>query len=88
MVQKLLADRFGLAFHTEKRETSAYVITVGKNGPKFTKNENGGNLPGFGGRGPGSVGVRNSSMAEFAGFLQSRLLDRPVVDQTGLKRQV
>ena len=41
-------------------------------------------LPGFGGRGPGSVGVRNSTMAEFAGFLQARVLDRPVVDQTGI----
>ena len=84
MVKKLLAERFGLAFHSEKRELSAYVITVGKNGPKLAKDETGGILPGFGGRGPGSVGVRNSTMAEFAGFLQGRILDRPVVDQTGL----
>src|SRR6185436_12205012 len=82
---KLLAERFSLAFHSEKRELSAYVITVGKNGPKLAKNETGGNLPGFGGRGPGAIGVRNSSMAEFAGFLQGQILDRPVVDQTGLK---
>jgi uncharacterized protein (TIGR03435 family) len=84
MVKKLLAERFGLAFHSEKRELSAYVITQGKNGAKLTKNETGGNLPGFGGRGPGSVVIRNSTMAEFAGFLQGRILDRPVVDQTGL----
>ena len=84
MVKKLLAERFGLAFHSEKRELSAYVITVGKNGPKLAKDESGGILPGFGGRGPGSIGVRNSTMAEFAGFLQGRILDRPVVDQTGL----
>jgi uncharacterized protein (TIGR03435 family) len=84
MVQKLLADRFGLSFHTEKRELTAYVITVGKNGPKITKNESGGNLPGFGGRGPGAFGVRNSTMAEFAGFLQQNILERPVVDKTGL----
>jgi uncharacterized protein (TIGR03435 family) len=84
MVQKLVADRFGLAMHTEKRELSAYVITVGKTGPKLSKNESGGNLPGFGGRGPGAIGVRNSTMKEFAGFLQARILDRPVVDQTGL----
>jgi uncharacterized protein (TIGR03435 family) len=84
MVQKLLVERFGLAFHNEKRELSAYTITVGKNGPKLSKNESGGNLPGFGGRGPGAVGVRNSSMQEFAGFLQARILDRPVVDRTGL----
>jgi len=84
MVQKLLAERFGLAFHSEKREMSAYVITVAKEGPKLSKNETGGILPGFGGRGPGAVGVRNSTMTEFAGFLQARILDRPVVDQTGL----
>jgi uncharacterized protein (TIGR03435 family) len=84
MVQKLLAERFGLAFHKEKRELSAYVLNVGKNGPKLSSNESGGILPGFGGIGPGRVGVRNSSMVEFAGFLQGRILDRPVVDQTGL----
>lgn len=84
MVQKLLTERFGLAFHKEQRELTAYVITVGKNGPKLTKNDTGGNLPGFGGRGPGSFGVRNSTMAEFAGFLQQNILERPVVDKTGL----
>jgi len=84
MAQKLLAERFGLAMHTEKRELSAYVLTVGKTGPKLSKNDSGGNLPGFGGMGPGAIGVRNSTMAEFAGFLQARILDRPVVDQTGL----
>jgi len=84
MVQKLLVDRFGLKFHREKKELSAYTLNVGKNGPKMAKNESGGNLPGFGGRGPGAVGIRNSTMAEFAGFLQARILDRPVVDQTGL----
>jgi uncharacterized protein (TIGR03435 family) len=84
MAQKLLAERFGLAFHREKREMPAYVLTAGKGAPKLTKNESGGLLPGFGGRGPGSIGVRNSTMAEFAGFLQARILDRPVVDQTGV----
>src|SRR6185436_4072923 len=59
-------------------------INVGKNGPKLAKNDTGGMLPGFGGRGPGSIGVRNSTMEEFASFLQARILDRPVVDQTGL----
>jgi uncharacterized protein (TIGR03435 family) len=85
MVQKLLADRFQLAFHRDKKELSAYIITVAKSGPKMAKVEGDrGNLPGFGGRGPGSIGVRNSTMAEFAEFLQSRILDRPVVDQTAL----
>jgi len=85
MVQKLLAERFGLEFHREKKELSAYVITVDKAGVKMAKVEaNRGNLPGFGGRGPGAIGVRNSTMIEFADFLQARILERPVVDQTGL----
>jgi uncharacterized protein (TIGR03435 family) len=85
MVQKLLAERFGLEFHREKKELSAYVMTVDKIGVKMAKVEGSrGNLPGFSGRGLGAVGVRNSTMEEFAGFLQSRVLERPVVDQTGL----
>jgi uncharacterized protein (TIGR03435 family) len=84
MLQKLLTERFELAFHRDKKELSAYTITLAKTGPKLTKSETGGNLPGFGGRGPGSIGVQNSTMAEFASFLQARILDRPVVDQTGL----
>jgi uncharacterized protein (TIGR03435 family) len=85
MVQKLLEERFGLVFHREKRDLSAYVITVDKAGLKIAKVEgNRGNLPGFGGRGPGAVGVQNSTLAEFAEFLQARMMDRPVVDQTGL----
>lgn len=85
MVQKLLTERFQLTFHREKKELSAYVLTVGKGGVKMAKVEgNLGNLPGFGGRGPGNIAVRNSNMAEFAEFLQSRILERPVVDETAL----
>jgi uncharacterized protein (TIGR03435 family) len=84
MVQKLLAERFQLTFHMEKKELSAYAITTAKTGPKISKTQATGNLPGFGGRGPGAVAVRNATMAEFADFLQSRVVDRPVVDQSGL----
>ncbi|MEP7352222.1 MAG: TIGR03435 family protein [Acidobacteriota bacterium] len=84
MVKKLLAERFSLTLHREKKELSAYTLNIGKSGSKLTINDTGGNLPGFGGRGPGSVGVRNSTMEQFAGFLQARIVDRPVVDKTGL----
>ena len=67
MVQKLLKERFQLTFHNEKKELSVYAITIAKNGPKLTKNESGGNLPGYGG-GRGTFLVRNSSIAEFAIF--------------------
>lgn len=84
MMKKLLAERFSLTFHREKKELSAFTLNVDKAGPKLTLNESGVNLPGFGGRGPGSIGVRNSTMEQFAGFLQARIVDRPVVDKTGL----
>jgi uncharacterized protein (TIGR03435 family) len=86
MVKKLLAERFSLVFHRETKELSAYTLNIGKTGvAKLAVNDSGGNLPGFGGRGPGSVGIRNSTMEQFAGFLQARIVDRPVVDKTGLK---
>jgi hypothetical protein len=41
MLKDLLQSRFGLSFHTEKREISVYAISIGKNGPagiKMVKN--------------------------------------------------
>jgi uncharacterized protein (TIGR03435 family) len=84
MIQKLLADRFQLSFHLEKKELSAYAITVGKTGAKLTKSESPLNLPGFGGGGPQGMMVRNATISEFAAVLQSNILEQPVVDQTGL----
>ena len=85
MVQKLLADRYKLAFHREKRELSAYAIVVGKGGPKMAKNDSDPNgMPGMFFRGLGVLPVRNATMADFATVLQNPVLDRPVVDQTGL----
>jgi uncharacterized protein (TIGR03435 family) len=87
MIRKLLADRFQLKFHHEQREMSAYVLEVAKAGPKLTVNEGKGNLPGLGfGPAPDGITLRanNATMADFAGFLQILVLDRPVVDRTGL----
>jgi uncharacterized protein (TIGR03435 family) len=87
MIKKLLADRFKLTFHHEKRELSAYVLTVGKNGQKLTPTELKGPLPGLGfrtGTGGVTLMVRNGTVPDFTGFLQTLVLDRPVVDQTGL----
>ena len=88
MIRKLLADRFQLKLHTEKREMSAFVLTVGKDAPKITPNESKGPLPGLGfgpGKGGINLGVHNGTMDDFTGFLQQLVLDRPVVDQTGIK---
>ena len=84
MVQQLLADRFALKFHMEKRNLPAYVITASKAGAKLSRNESNPNgLPGFGGTPQGFMAV-NATMAEFATFLQQYFLESPVLDQTGL----
>jgi len=85
MVQKLLADRFKLVFHHDKKELSVYIITVAGGGPKLTKSTAAPTDPqGFGFRKLGDLSVRNMSMVEFASWMQSSVMDKPVVDQTGL----
>ena len=85
MIQKLLATRFKLAFHHERREGAVYAIIIGNGGPKLTKTD----------RKPSDnttfsytnrvvLTVRNATMADFAEGMQASFMDRPVVDQTGL----
>lgn len=87
MVRKLLADRFKLTFHHEKRELSAYVLTAGKTGQKLTPTQIKGTLPGFY-YAPGTGGLTlhlvNGTMTDFTSFLQMLVLEKPVVDQTGI----
>lgn len=85
MVQKLLADRFKLTFHRDKKELSVFALTVGKTGLKLTPSSGDPKgLPGLGLQGFGRSFANNATMENYAGFLQSTVLDRPVVDQTGL----
>ncbi len=90
IIQKLVEDRFQFKFHREKKELSVYAIVVAKAEPKFKKSEADPNgLPGlfFGPGGPGggiSFNVTNATIAEVASVLQGSVLDKPVVDQTGL----
>lgn len=86
MLKNLLQTRFGLAFHTEKRELSVYAIGIGKNGPsgvKMTTNTTSGVR--VGSEGLGRVRFQGATMGNLATQLQLRVLDRPVIDQTGLK---
>ena len=85
MVKKLMADRFQLKFHFEKREQSVYVLTVARTGPKLTGSES--DPSAYGGMGfgpPGNFGATNQTMADIADALGQGVLNRPVVDQTGL----
>jgi len=84
IVRKLLADRFALKFHYDTKQLSVYVLSVAKAGPKLTKSGADPNSPpGMGGP-PGTMMMRNGSMEEFAQVMQG-VLDRPVLDETGLK---
>ena len=88
LVRKLLGERFGLKFHTEKREMPRYTLTVAKGGPKMEATKSAPDaLPnnrGTGDKMSRTLQMENVSMANLTGELQG-VLDRPVVDETGLK---
>lgn len=88
MLRNLLADRFKLAFHRQQREFSIYELKVAKGGPKLKAST----AP------PGDpaylistvypqrlvLPARNATMSDLASLMQRAMLDRPVVDKTGL----
>lgn len=85
IVRKLLADRFQFKTHMDKRELPVYVLTVAKGGPKMTRslgNPNGPPNDEF------SIAAwmkeTNTTMGEFSKAMMY-VLDKPVVDQTGLE---
>lgn len=84
-VQTLLADRFALAFHREKKTLSVYEIVVGKNGPKFLQNTGDPKAnPTYGFPGRGVMTATNAGVANLAVWLQRYVLDRPVIDHTDI----
>jgi uncharacterized protein (TIGR03435 family) len=94
MLRKLLTDRFGLAFHREKKEFSIYELTVAKTGPKLIASQ----APpdqsptltstvypaASGGIDKIVMPARNATVSQFASILQRAIVDRPVVDTTGI----
>jgi uncharacterized protein (TIGR03435 family) len=88
MIRKLLEDRFQLKFHFEKRELPVYAMVVLPAGAKITESAGDPNaFPGIGfGQEPGVLSLRgiNTTLDGVANGLQSNILDKPVVNQTGL----
>jgi len=82
MVRRLLEDRFQLKIHRETKELPVYVLVVGKSGPKIQAAKDS-LVPGGLGVGRGSITARSTTFANVAIAL-SRLLGRPVVDETQL----
>jgi len=86
MMQKLLAERFKLSFHHEKRDQPVYAITVAKGGPKLTPSASAPDAPSnfrLEGQLRG-VSVTNMTLAEFAIWFQKVVMDKPVIDRSGL----
>jgi uncharacterized protein (TIGR03435 family) len=83
MVQGLLAERFGLQFHRERKELNVFDLTVAKTGSKLTPSEGSDNTSLLL-RALGKLVAKNATMADFAGVMQANALDRPVLDRTNL----
>ncbi|MGB6726862.1 MAG: TIGR03435 family protein [Terracidiphilus sp.] len=85
LIRDALVERFNLKFHNEQRELSVYALTVARGGPKLTVTTDKPSTPGnflFGGL--GRLRVTNSTMTDFCHGMQEAVMDKPVVDQTGL----
>ena len=85
MMQMLLAERFGLKWHSEQREMSVYVLAPGKNGPKISPAKG---VARDGGDGDTNVGKgrffgHNVTMRALTQILTENM-GRPVLDRTGL----
>lgn len=83
MFQTLLAERFKLAFHREKKEMPVYALVVAKNGPKLKAAADDAGT---------DIGNKKGDVMTFHGVPMEMLantlagsLDRPVLDETGLK---
>jgi len=85
LLQSLLAERFQLKFHKETREMPVYVMTVAKGGSKLKarKEGDGGEPASMLFRGA-TVPGRNVSIQMLAEGLQKLVLDRPILDKTGI----
>jgi uncharacterized protein (TIGR03435 family) len=103
MLQNLLAERFKMVVHRESKEQPVYALVVAKGGPKLKKSEDSeaDPLPPGVPAGPDGARVRRATMmmnhngrmeikrTTLSGFsdMLSNMLDRAVVDQTGVEGQ-
>lgn len=89
MLRSLLSERFKLNFHRQQKVFSIYELDVDKGGSKLKPSKAAADTPPavistvF----PGHIllPARNVTMADFVSVLQRAVLDRPVVDKTGLQ---
>jgi uncharacterized protein (TIGR03435 family) len=93
MLQALMIDRFHLKFHREQKEMPVYALTVAKGGPRLKESTL---VPDATPEGPPLLAfvispplvrlpARYTTIGELTGVMQRAAMDRPVLDQTGLK---
>jgi uncharacterized protein (TIGR03435 family) len=88
MLRALLADRFKLTFHRQQKDFSIYQLELAKGGSKLKPSIMAPDDP------PQLISTvypqrivlpaRNVSMSDLAILMQRAMLDRPVIDKTGL----
>jgi uncharacterized protein (TIGR03435 family) len=87
MYRNMLADRFKLKFHWEKKEIFAYALVVDKSGSKMTLNDTPDKFEfPIQGRAFGKLQATRCSMGYFAWSFLSQTLQEPIVDKTGLDK--
>jgi uncharacterized protein (TIGR03435 family) len=80
LLQKMMAERFGMTCHRETRDVQGYEMVPAKDGLKLTPAKP--DAPKGGSGGPGSIDMPSTTMKSFAGMLTAKL-KRPVADKTG-----
>jgi uncharacterized protein (TIGR03435 family) len=90
MIQSLLADRFKLTFHRDRKELSVFALSVGKTGSKLKVADESSAASHTLNFHPGAKGgliltIRYATINEIGQALQQTMLDRPIADQTGLR---
>jgi uncharacterized protein (TIGR03435 family) len=81
IMRNLLVERFNLVVHVASKQLPTYALTLAKQGPKLQSVDQGGASGVTSTR--GSLILQRASMQEIVDSL-SRIVDRPVIDKTGL----
>jgi len=86
MLKTLLADRFQLAVHHESKEMPIYALVVGRKEPKLKENKAAEkcSMRGFPIEHAQGYAFKGCSTEDFARILSEGVVDRPVLDRTGL----
>jgi uncharacterized protein (TIGR03435 family) len=82
MVRALLADRFALKVHTDRKAGSIFELAVAGGGAKLTVTK--GDNPSRRGCSPYPTACTDVSMSDFADYLSDIVLSEVVVNKTGL----